>query len=314
LSASEFELPLTAYLGDKALPQLYLATPLTNLDLPRRRHIQSDVAHVKQAVERSTKLDRVDSESWPISVYAPIERTPPWLEDGLANREIYKLNLSRLHDSDGLIVIAENGGSAGVGQELEWATRLGIPIAFLTAADVSRQIAGVPAFISAQSYNRDPSTLMSQVENFLQQWKPLILDGPRRRASREFRYEPITLLLRGAWQSCPNPTGVAAQVRVDFDYLDLALSDARYVATMPIDTLIEVAHHLSVPLSNLGKTSSFILPVPMLRALTAVAAEEGWHDSVVDRLLYEGRAALDRGDQIDLRTVQAWRLLRQNLK
>lgn len=313
MSASEFEMPATAFLAGKTLPEIYLASPVTGLDMDSLRHIKSDIAHVKSAIGRATGLDRIESECWPVSVYVPAEHTSPRLDHGLSDREIYKRNLSKVHDADALIVIAENGGSAGVGQEVEWAIRLGIPIAFLTAGDVSRQIAGVPALISAQSYNRDPSTLMAQVENFLRLWKPMILDGPRRRASRTLRYEPITLRLRGAWQTCRNPTDVAAQVRVNLDYLELALSDARYVATMPTETLIELAHHLGVSLTALDKHPSFTLPAALLRSLMVAAAEDAWSDRLITTLLYEGRAALDRGDPVDLETLAGWRQLRQRL-
>lgn len=311
---SVLESPLPAHI-DSALPQVYVACPLTGLNQANRRNIKADVALVKQAIERETQVDRLGPESWPVNIYAPIDHTAPWGEDGLPSTEVYRLNLSQVHDSDALIVTAENGGSAGVGQELEWAIRLGIPVAFLTAGgEVSRQIAGAPAFISVQSYNRDPGTLAVQVANFLRRWKSAIIDGPRRRSSRQLRYAPITLRLRGAWQNCPNPTNVAAQVRANLEYLELALSDARYVASMPTETLIEFAYHLGVSLHGLDPTPSFILPVPLLRALMAAAAEETWSDELIARLLYEGRDALGRDAGIDLRTVSGWRQLHQELE
>jgi hypothetical protein len=293
-------------------PQLYLACPLTGLTDAVRRQIDSDVAIVKRAVTAETRLDRVDADSWPLNVYAPIDHTGPWASDGLSPHEVYRLNLSKVHDSDALLVLAEKGGSAGVGQELEWASRLGIPIAFLSASQtVSRQIAGAPALMLAQSYNKHADTLEDLVKNFLRRWKPMILDGPRRRASRVVRFQPITLRLRGAWQSCSNRTNVAAQVRVDVEYLELTLSDPRYVATMPVDTLLALAHQLNVSLGALDRSKALALPVPMMRAVMAAADEGGWPDDTVEALMYKGRAAIELGDVIDLRTVAAWRGLHE---
>lgn len=64
-------------------------------------------------------------------------------------------------------------------------------------------------FIQAQSYGNDAQTLESHVKNFLRQWKPVILDGPRRRQSRELRYLAICQRLRAACEGCWNRTLVA---------------------------------------------------------------------------------------------------------
>jgi hypothetical protein len=293
-------------------PRLYLACPLTGLGPAVRRQIEADVAIVKHAILNETHLDRIDAETWPLSVYAPIEHTSPWKNDGLAATDVYRRNLRMVHDSDALIVLAEKGGSAGVGQETEWASRLGLPIAFLCAGPaISRQIAGCPGLILVQSYNKDAATLEDIVKNFVRRWKPVILDGPRRRASRIARFEPMTLRLRGAWQSCRNRTDVAAQIRVDVEYLELTLSDPRYVAVMPTDTIIALSRELNVPLGGLDRRGTFALPVPMLRALIAVAAEDGWADDVIEALIYDGRAAIEEADPLDLKTVGGWRSLRE---
>jgi len=293
-------------------PRIYLACPLTGLTSGVQRQIESDIALVRQAIERETDLDRIDAERWPVALYAPIAFSAPWKGDGLAPAEVYRQNLDAVHDADALIVLAEKGGSAGVGQELEWGSRLGIPIAYLTASNVvSRQIAGTPALIAAHSYNKDPETLESKVRNFLRRWKPVILDGPRRRASRALRFEPITLRLRGAWQSCSDPTGVAAQIRVDVQYLELVLSDPRYVAMMPTETLLSLAHALDVPLSGLERPRVLMLPVAAMRALMAAAAEDGWSDSRVEQLVYKGRAAMESSAAYDLLTISGWRAFNQ---
>jgi len=126
-------------------PRIYLACPLTCLteNTSRRRQINSDIATAKRAIEAVTVGDRLAEESWPVCVYAPIDYSAPWKQDGLSPDDVYRKNLDAIHASDALIAFGENGASAGVGQELEWAIRLGIPILYLTADRVvSRQIQG----------------------------------------------------------------------------------------------------------------------------------------------------------------------------
>jgi len=297
------------------LPKVYLACPLTGLPRAARRQIKSDVVAVQRAVEAVTVGDRVDDERWPVSVYAPIEHTAPWKRDGLSAEQVYRTNLDEIHTSDALIVLGENGASAGVGQELEWAIRVGIPILYLSAGpDVSRQIQGTPAFLQAQSYNNDTRTLESHVKNFMRLSRPMILDGPRRRELRLLRYEAVTKRLRAAWETCPKPTEVAAQVRVDIRYLELALSDPVLVSVMPAATLISLAHELDVALTSHLPQRLLVLPVPALRALLAAAEADGWPDEDVERLMIHGRAASERNAGIDLRTISGWRSLHGDLR
>ncbi len=303
--------PTATQLGE--LPRLYLASPLTALPKATRRQLQADVTIVKQAVTAETDHDRVPDEAWPVAVYAPVDHTPPWGKDGLSPGEVYRRNLDQIHHADALIILAESGGSTGVGQELEWSVRLQMPVLYLTADDTpSRQISGTPGFISPRTYNGDAATLANHVRNFLRLWKPLILDGPRRRASRKMRFEAITLRLRGAWQSCPNRTDVAAQTRADITYIELALSDPRFVAVMATDTLLTLAHHLNVSLHATDPAPAATLEIPALRALMAAAAEDGWDDPLVKRLIHEGHfVALTDG--ATLNTITGWRAIRDTL-
>lgn len=297
------------------LGQVYLACPLTGLTPAARRQIISDVALVCGAVENETLLDRPAGDEWPLNVYAPIARTAPWLEDGLSPQQVYERNLQAVHDSDALIILAEKGGSAGVGQELEWAIRLGIPVLFLTADEhISRQISGAPAFILAQSYNKDAATLQLHVRNFLRLWKPMILDGPRRRESRRLRFQPLALRLAAAWQGCRNRTELAAQVRVDLRSLELALANPAYLATMATDTLLALARELGVALHALDRGPTFTLPVTTLRALMAAASDCGWSDEDVRRMLHLGRAAIESAESFDLDTIAGWRALHRRLE
>jgi hypothetical protein len=268
------------------------------------------VLAAKRAIEAVTVGDRVEQDRWPAAVYAPLDHTAPWKKDGLSPEEVYSRNLAEVHTADALIVIAEDGGSAGVGQELEWAVRLGLPILYLTAdSAISRQILGAPGFIQAQAYGNDASTLESHVKNFLRQWKPLILDGPRRRQSRQLRFLAVAQRLRAAWEACANRTLVAAQVRVDVRYLEIALSEPVLLSVMPIETLISLAHELDVDLASNTPRPMLSLPVPATRALLAAAETDAWSDRDVERLMFYGRAVLERGDAVDLSTLTGWRTL-----
>jgi hypothetical protein len=291
--------------------QLYLACPLTRHTKSTARSVASEVDIIKHAVEAVTGLDRTADEKWPVAIYAPIDHSAPWKADELDPVAVYRQNLSKVHGSDALIILAEKGGSAGIGQELEWATRLGLPTLFLSPDKaVSRQIRGTPAFVTTHTY-ADPEQLREHVINFMRRWKPVIIDGPRRRSSRRLRFEAITLRLRGGWQQAPNRTNIAEQLRVDFGYLELALSEPAYVATMPTDTLIALARELAVPLQSLESRTQAMLPVPQLRALMAAAAEDGWADDEIQRLLVAGHAALRSGTDRNLETLDAWRQLHQ---
>jgi hypothetical protein len=289
------------------LPQVYIACPLTGLPAPAQRQIRSDIETVKHAIEAATHGDRVADERWPLRLYAPIDKTAPWLDDGLTPDEVYRTNITEVHNSDALVVVAEKGGSTGIGQELEWAVRLGIPVLYLSPSDdISRHVRGTPGFVSAQSYGGDPVTLAAHVTNFLHRWRPMVLDGPRRRSSKRLRYQAITARLHAAWVSCANPTLVAAQVRVDLRYLRLALGDPLLVSAMPTETLISLAHELGVDLTNHSPATVLALPGGHLRALVAAAEEAGWSDAEIEEAVVRGRAALAAGSEIDLRTVTAW--------
>jgi hypothetical protein len=153
--------------AETEVPRIYLASPLTNLQREERISLLSQVENVKSRIDRMTVGDRADGEGWPVSVYAPIEHTAPWQADGLSAADVYQRNLTELLDSDALIVIAARAASAGVGQEIEWAARAPMPILYLSSGNsISRQIAGIPAAITVQTYGDDYSLLGKKVGFF----------------------------------------------------------------------------------------------------------------------------------------------------
>lgn len=288
------------------LPRLYLACPLTNLTPERQRSILSEITQVRRAVEALTVGDRVPTEAWPVAVYAPIDSTAPWSGDGLSSLSVYERNFTQVLDADALIVLADIAASAGVGQEVEWACRTGIPVLYLTCSKtVSRQIDGIPGDVSCVAYNNHPETLAAHIENFLRGAKLRILDGPRRRASRRIRFEALTVRLRQAWLDCPDPTGVASRCLVTPTFVTMMLADAARTATISHDTLTLLAADLGVPVTSVARQ----LPVPATRALILAAVEGGWSDQLVERLRLHGLAALSVDPDVDLATLEAWRTL-----
>jgi hypothetical protein len=242
---------------------------------------------VKRAIEDVTERDRADSESWPVRVYAPADHTASWKGDGKDPRSVFRTNIGEVFGPDALVVLAEHA-SAGVGQEIEWASTTGMPILCLTSSgQISRQIQGTPTFLDHRTYEENEQ-LEAAVKDFFRRWKPLILDGPRRRHARRLRFETLSTRLRDAWGDCGDRTTVAAQCRVMPDYLDVMLGDAGLTAAMPTHALLSLARERDVPVAPFLSERGQILPVQSLRALFAAAAKDGWSDSDVGLLMSHG--------------------------
>jgi hypothetical protein len=287
-------------------PRIYLASPLTNLSQEQRRCLGSEIGLVKARIEQLTMSERVKGEAWPVSVYAPFDYTAPWKEDGLSPSQVYERNLSELLDSDAMIVLADKAASAGVGQEIEWATRSGMPILYLSSEEsVSRQIAGIPAFITCVAYNHDSGTLTAQVDNFIHKWRIFIQDSPRRRASRRLRLEPLASRLRIAWATASDPTGIGARCGLHPNFIHMALADPARVALMPIDMVCMLCAELGVRLH----TSSNQLSIRAMRALILTSIEDSWSDETIGRMRIYGLAATAQDPATDLDTLDAWRNL-----
>jgi hypothetical protein len=299
-----------AMTATRALPRIYLACPLTNLDAERRRALTSEASQVKMSIERLTVTDRIAGEAWPVAVYAPIEHTAPWRKDGLSPISVYTRNFGEVLDSDALIVLADQAASTGVGQEIEWAARVGIPVLYLSSAkNVSRQIAGIPAAFTCVAYNRDSATLAAHIENFLRQNQTRIEDGPRRRASRRLRFEPLAVQLRHRWHASADPTGVAARCLLNPALVSMTLEDPARVAFMSTDSLSLLCAELRVPLSP----STRQLSIPATRALILAAGEDAWPDDVVQLLRLHALAAVALDPDLDVDTLDAWRRMRKDL-
>jgi hypothetical protein len=288
------------------LPRIYLASPLTNLNKEMRRSLGCEVQVVKQTIEKVTVADRAEGDSWPVAIYAPFDKTAPWNGDGLSPAEVYLHNLTEILNSDALIVVADRAASAGVGQETEWAARLGLPILYLSSAEsISRQIQGTPAAITAIACNGDSDKLTEHVTAFLRQWRLRIQDGPRRRDSRRLRLQPLTSKLSEKWNAVSDRTGVAARCDLDIRMIELALADPARLGMLSADAIFMLCAELGVALG----TPAAQLSVPAIRALVLAAEHERWPDSTVEELRLRGLATTAVDPGLDLATLDGWRTL-----
>ena len=290
-------------------PRIYIASPLTNLSDRDKRQLHSEVSHVKMAIEAVTIADRSEGDTWPVALSVPFESSAPWNKSDLSPEQVYERNLTEVVTSDALIVLADRAASAGVGQEIEWAARIGIPILYLCSADaVSRQIQGMPVPVTCVAYGGNADTLRAHLTNFLSRWRPQIQDGPRRRASRRLRFEALTSTLRSRWEVERDPTGLASRCGLHPNFVTMMLADPLRVALLSSDALMMLCAELRVPLTTFPSQ----LSVPETRALVLASIEDGWDDTSVERLRLHGVAAVAADPEKDLKTMDAWRKLRRD--
>ncbi len=219
---------------------------------------------------------------------------------------MYQRNLTELLDSDALIVMAGRAASAGVGQEIEWAARAPMPILYLSSGDaISRQIAGIPASITVQTYGDDYSLLGKLVGFFLQHQRHDICDGPRRRASKRLRFSVITQQLQQAWARAANRTEAAANCGLQIPMIESMLADSARVAAMPVDALTALCAELGVAALGVGRQ----LSIPDMRALMAAADQFGWDDRLVETVRARGLEILGAEPFPRLDTPDRWRAL-----
>jgi hypothetical protein len=294
------------------MPLIYVACPLTNLSTVGRQSICATVDNIKLRIEHLTVADRVAAEQWPVAVYAPVEHSAPWKEDGRSPADIYELNLGQVLDADAMIVLGDRTvTAAGVGQEIEWAVRAGLPILYLTpGAAVSRQISGTPARLEVADFGSDMDTLRLRLDGWLRVNRTLIEDGPRRRRDRQLQYAAITSRLRDAWRTVPDPTSAAARCNLHPSLVDSLLRDPARVALMPSEWLERLTAELGVPKSMSGPQ----LRIRAVRAWLSYTASAGLDDAAAERLRLFALADVARDPRCDFDTPAAWRRLAERIR
>lgn len=284
-------------------PQLYVASPLTGLSAKRIEGLSHRLGTVKNAILEATVGDRVAEEQWPVQLHIPFEKTRPDSRDGLQPQTIYERNLDALLASDGLVVVADPSCGAGVGQEIEWAIRSGIPILYLSPEAASRQIRGNPHGIESPPCP-DAQTMADHVHTWLRSHRGQIRGGPRRRADRNLTYLGLTTRLAAAWKGQSGPTEVAAQLNLRAGDVTSLLGSPARVALTPWWTICELATLLGVPLEA-RRTLSFAES----RAWVTAAADGAWDQATADRVRTNALVRETR----DLERVDSWTQLHQEL-
>lgn len=278
-------------------PRLYVACPLTGLSEAEKSATDFRVQAVKTCIKEFTDINRADPDRWPLRVYAPFDFTPP-SNEGITPTDIYEINLEALTDSDGLIVITDRMSSAGVGQEIEWATRLGLPVLYLTSHVTSRQIRGIPHTVTAVTYE-SVSDMVDKVGNWLTANRTGIVDGPRRRADRELAYLPLTTELSRAWEATADKTSAAYRARLLPGAVISMLKSASRVAMAPLATLHALANELGVSLSPRNQ-----LTYAESVAWTAAAMAGDWDAGIAEKVRIHAQLRASTG--LDLESQETW--------
>ena len=275
-----FELPEPpADRAQEDLPLIYVASPLTRVaDSPdKRRAITFQVDKIVSTIQ-----ERRDGQDGPrYRTHAPAVRTAPWAVDGPTDVEIYRSNTQLvIAEVDGLITLDLEGGSSGTGQELELASRRGIPVLRLSVAGerISRQIAGNP-MVTAATYDL-PDELAATVTRFLVNNATPIEDGPRTRRNLAILYSALQGDLLSAWNALNSRERgrVASEARVRPAYLDHHLSHPVMVATLPNHQLVQLGHALGVEAANYLTTQPVELTIRHLDALVSAQDQYRWSD------------------------------------
>jgi hypothetical protein len=301
--------------GDAApgAPLVYVGMPLSQLKANKERaHVEFLANAVDLAVFEQT---RSKPEPWPLRVHSPIKLSAPWKKDELNPTDIYRLNTNELWiEADALIVLADQGGSLGIGQELEWAFDLQLPVLYLSLKGdpVSRQIegAGSEYDLSLRTY-QGPEDLRDTVGRWLVSRKPTICDGPRRRRNREMLFEPTRAKLAAAWSNlgAAEQQHIVAATKIGRGRIERMLSHPLMLAAASVQELSLLSGGLRIPAAS----ERVAEPLPELRpgqvaALSVAAKEFDWDFETAFELHRRARLELARGGvrRLPLGSIQDW--------
>lgn len=291
-------------------PLVYLAAPLSHLAEDRREKVELLAHTVNNAISEET---RGGPDPWPIRVHSPIKISAPWKDDDREPEDVYELNSGTIElDADAIVVIAEQGGSLGIGQELAWACDAGIPVLVVHREKtyVSRQLTGAATHfdISIEPYG-NPEHLRDIVCRWLVSRRREICDGPRRRLGRRLALRGRGEQLVKAWEglseeerrivsiTCAMTTARIERILSDPRHLDLA--SVREMTTLEGVLRVEDAKPATAS-PELGRSQR--------QALSLAAREFGWDPERVLRLDRLARHELARGGvrRLPLSSVQDW--------
>jgi hypothetical protein len=276
---------------------------LTGLSPKRRQDLSYRISVVKTATTDVTFNDRAEDDRWPVTLHVPWEHSSPWNNGGLSPHTIYENNLDHLLNSDGLIVVTDDTCSAGIGQEIEWAARSGIPILYLSGTKASRQVLGNPQAIDARVCE-DAETTGAQVRNWLGRQRRTLQNGPNRRADRFLAYAKVTAQLEVAWKATRNPSAVAAQLGLHPNVIWSMVKSPSRVALTPWWTICELAAALGVSLDARRP-----LTFTESRAWVKAVNDGNWDPQVAERV----RAYALTTQVADLELPASWILAHEQM-
>jgi len=291
-------------------PLVYLAAPLSQLPEERREKVELLAYAVNAAVSEET---RCEPDPWPVRVHSPIKRSAPWKNDGRKPEEIYELNSGTIElEADALIVIAEHGGSLGIGQELVWACTAGLPtlVVHRQKTYVSRQLTGAAAYfdISIEPY-KCPEHLRDVVCRWLVSRRREICDGPRRRLGRKLALTGRAERLAHAWDALPDEKRLTVSMTcaMTIARIERILSNPRHLDLASVRELTMLEGALGVGAAR-AVAASRELGRGQRQALSLAAREFGWDPEHVLRLDRLARRELARGGvrRLPLSSVQDW--------
>jgi hypothetical protein len=297
----------------RGTPLVYIAAPLSHLkDARDREHVELLAHAIEAAIREQT---RGEPDSWPLRVHSPVKLSAPWKGDSCSPLEIYERNTTLLWtEADALIVIADRGGSLGIGQELEWAFDLQLPVLYLyrDGDPVSRQVEGAASEydLAIEAFS-NPEGMRDLVCRWLVSRKHVICDGPRRRAGREIRIDPLRASFERAWRplSAEERREVALSTRISETRIKRLVGDPLVLAAAGVEELSLLAGALAVP----AVPDLLVRPLPDLlprqrAALGNAAAEFDWDYETTLNLDRRARLEISRGGtrRLPLSSPQDW--------
>lgn len=279
------------------VPRLYLACPLTGLG-NEVAPMETRMRRVIRCIKDFTGTSLVPNEPWEVRAYAPIEFTPPWKNDQRSPTEIYTINLEALAGSDGLIVITHQGSSAGIGQEVEWARCMGIPILYLSVEEASRQIRGIPHRITFAQHT-DDEQICEHVLDWLAANRAAIQDGPRRRSNRNLAFYPLTAAMAQAWHNRFDKTDTALRANLLPEAVTCMLESPARLSIAPFATVLALAAELQV---SIGRRAD--LGFREVEAWVSAATVGGWDEETAEKVRIYALLRASQGH--DLTDPAAW--------
>ena len=190
---------LALAMGDEPEPRpiLYLACPLTSVDPPTSKLVDSWCTHIINTV---TETAADSGQPWEIGVHAPWLWSNPARGDGRPPGAIYTMNSHKVRESSGMIVLSIAGGSTGIGQELAWAVALRLPVLYLHPKDepASRQVLGTPGDLTVAAFD-DATALVEAVRTFMRTHRAVIEDRARSAVGESIKFAALRIALAHEW-------------------------------------------------------------------------------------------------------------------